>query len=143
MQISATTGFARMSIRPSGRRSTSYCGSDSLTPPTDAHCIAANGAVRRESMTMPDLRHKLRNVSRVFTINRETKMLSCEIALKQGWANVTELSFNRDHLSYSYASPCGPALLVTQDPSETFETRACPQLQDSQAFGGVIHGGSA
>src|SRR5271157_454729 len=23
------------------------------------------------------------------------------------------------HLSYSYASPCGPALLVTQDPSAT------------------------
>ena len=25
------------------------------------------------------------------------------------------------HLSYSYASPCGPALLVTQDPSATLE----------------------
>jgi hypothetical protein len=24
------------------------------------------------------------------------------------------------HLSYSYATPCGPALLVTQDPSETW-----------------------
>jgi hypothetical protein len=35
---------------------------------------------------MPDLRHKLRNVGPVFTTNRETKMLSCEIALKQGWA---------------------------------------------------------
>jgi hypothetical protein len=45
---------------------------------------------------MPDLRHKLRNVRRVFTTNRETKMISREIALKQGWANVTELSLSGD-----------------------------------------------
>jgi hypothetical protein len=36
---------------------------------------------------MPNLHHKLRNVGPVFTTNRETKMLSCKIALKQGSAN--------------------------------------------------------
>jgi hypothetical protein len=30
------------------------------------------------------------------------------------------------HLSYSYASPCGPALLVTQDPEQSFGP--CPTL---------------
>jgi hypothetical protein len=57
---------------------------------TGAHCIAAKwgcvsgkwGCVSGASITMPELRHKLRNVGRVFTTNRETKMLSCEIALK-------------------------------------------------------------
>ena len=41
---------------------------------------------------MPDLRHKLRNVGPVFTINRETKMLSCEIALKPGGANYRDIA---------------------------------------------------
>src|ERR1700681_4106615 len=27
------------------------------------------------------------------------------------------------HLSYSYASPCGPALLVTQDPNRSFASK--------------------
>ena len=33
------------------------------------------------------------------------------------------------HLSYSYASPCGPALLVTQDPQETSSNRVYSIIQ--------------
>jgi hypothetical protein len=50
---------------------------------TEALCIPAKwGRASGAPTTMPDLRHKLRNVGPVFTTNRETKMLSCEIALK-------------------------------------------------------------
>jgi hypothetical protein len=33
------------------------------------------------------------------------------------------------HLSYSYASPCGPALLVTQDPTATLVRNFCCDAQ--------------
>jgi hypothetical protein len=36
-------------------------------------------------MHLPDSRHKLRSVGRIFATTHETKMLLREIALKQGW----------------------------------------------------------
>ena len=62
---------------------------------------------------MSDLRHKLRNVDPICTTNRETKMLSCEIALKQGSANyraiaqrerTTMHSVGRHRLEYDWVT---------------------------------------
>jgi hypothetical protein len=57
---------------------------------------------------------------RIIAVNEDNKMLAADVTTTIGITQSCDRTRRAFlHLSYSYAAPCGPALLVTQDPSRT------------------------
>src|SRR5882724_1932527 len=80
------------------------------------------------SLALASLNHTCRNLVPTFPQRSPPSLLTT--AACGGLRSTPDCRTRRTflHLSYSYASPCGPALLVTQDPnrpSRLLRTRRC------------------
>src|SRR4249920_766594 len=102
------------------------------------------------SLALASLNHTCRNLVPTFPQRSPPSLLTT--AACGGLRSAPDCRPRRAflHLSYSYASPCGPALLVTQDPSATLAVR-CGQLPmltgprrptPNQTFRDVHHSGA-
>src|ERR1700737_3161498 len=71
------------------------------------------------SLALASLNHTCRNLVPTFPQRSPPSLLTT--AACSGLRSAPDCRPRRTflHLSYSYASPCGPALLVTQDPNQT------------------------
>src|SRR6202023_1778399 len=71
------------------------------------------------SVALASLNHTCRNLVPTFPQRSPPSLLTTAVC--GGLRSAPDCRPRRTylHLSYSYASPCGPALLVTQDPSAT------------------------
>src|SRR6266404_839405 len=84
------------------------------------------------SLALASLNHTCRNLVPTFPQRSPPSLLTT--AACGGLRSTPDCRPRRAllHLSYSYASPCGPALLVTQDPNRTL-SRRCDRRRKSES----------